>query len=95
MAVKSKEELLEIIKKRTEGDESEDTLAFIEDFTDTYDDLVQQAKDIGGFKAKYEDLSAKYKERFFSSESDDPDDPIESPKEEPKPMTFEDLFKPI
>ena len=90
MAVKTKEELLEAVKIRVGDDTSEEALAFIEDITDTYDSLNKQIDESGDWKSKYDNLSAKYKERFFSDVKDEPE-----PDPEPKkktPMTFDDLF---
>ena len=94
MAVKTIEELLQAVKIRVGEDTSEEALAFIEDVTDTYDSMDKQIKESGDWKSKYDDLSAKYKERFFSGQKQPEPDP--DPEPEPKvPRTFDDLFKTV
>lgn len=97
MAVKTKEEILETVRTRL-GDQTDDeTISFLEDVTDTLTDLETRANGDGeNWKQRYKDNDAewrkKYKERFFSSEPDDPKEPKQEEEEE-KPKTFEDLFK--
>lgn len=99
MAVKTKGEILEAIKARIGDDTSDEALAFIEDVTDTFDDLDSRLAESGDWKEKYEkndaDWRAKYKERFFESSDNDTklmaEEEIE--KDEPdKPKTFDELF---
>lgn len=95
MAVKTKDEILNTLKERFKDDDSDDTLSFIEDISDTYDDLSEQVSKSGEWQKKYEqndkEWREKYKERFFSKPVDEPDLDIEP--EPNKPRTFEDLFK--
>lgn len=96
MAVKTREEILESVRTRV-GDQTDDeTIAFIEDISDTLNDLETKAKGDGtDWKAKYEENDAewrkKYTERFYSSE---PEPNPEPPKEDDtiKPKTFAELF---
>lgn len=89
MSIKTKDELLEAVKTRL-GDASDDeTLAFLEDFSDTIDSMSEGAE----WQAKYEENDRawrqKYHDRFFSSDDGEPD-----PEQEPdEKSTFEDLFK--
>lgn len=101
MAIKSKEELLEDIKKTTGDDTSDETLGLIEDITDTLNDYDEKVHDQTDWKQKYEDNDKewrnKYKERFFSTDGTDtvPKDTelIDTDDtEEKKPKTFLDLF---
>lgn len=96
MAVKTREEILTAVKARV-GDQTDDeTIAFLEDITDTLSDLETKAQGDGtDWKAKYEENDAewrkKYTERFYSSEpNDDPESP--KPDDTPKPKTFAELF---
>lgn len=96
MAVKTKEEILTAVKTRVGEQNDDDTIAFIEDITDTLSDLETKAQGDGtDWKSKYEENDAewrkRYTERFYSSEPDTPpdDDP---PEDKPKPKTFADLF---
>lgn len=92
MAIKSKAEILELVKARIGDDTSDEALAIIEDVTDTLDDYETRIADSGDWKARYEqndaDWRKKYKERFFS-----PTEEIDEPEEVEEKRTFEDLFK--
>lgn len=101
MAVKSKDDLLAELKTRFgEDDNSDDTLSFIEDISDTYDDLSEQVSKSGEWKDRYEqndrEWRQKYKERFFSKPSSEDETVTDTDEDEEtetkKPMTFEDLF---
>lgn len=97
MAVKSREELLEVVKKRVDGDTSEDAVMFVEDITDTYDDLVSKVSESGDWENKYKELAQKYKERFFEGKiENDPDDNTDpDPEEYTKIETYDDLFEEV
>lgn len=68
--VKTKEDILSSIKDMFKDDTSDSTLGFIEDVTDTINDLEGKASGQDDWKAKYEENDKewreKYKERFFS-----------------------------
>ena len=96
MAVKTREEILAEVKARVGEQTDDETIAFLEDVSDTLTDLETKAKGDGtNWKAKYEENDAewrkKYTERFYSS---DPEPDIQDPKpEEPQPpKTFAELF---
>lgn len=94
MAIKTKDELLELISTKFTEDTSDEALQIIEDVTDTMTDLEARASDTTNWKSKYEENDKewreKYKSRFFDGDST-PED--ETPKPEPKtPKTFDDLF---
>lgn len=98
MAIKTKDEILASIRERFAEDSSDETIAFIEDVSDTISDLESKAKGDGtDWKAKAKEIDdawrEKYKARFFSAsaENDEPDDTPEF--DEPKALKFEDLFK--
>lgn len=104
MAVKSKEEILSSLKERFKDDTSDDALAFIEDVSDTIDDLGKRVTDAGDWKAKYEENDKawreKYRDRFFNPPADGSDSTMpntsstdDDSEEESKPMNFEDLFE--
>lgn len=93
MAIKTKEEILEIVKTRIGDDSSEEALSFIEDITDTLEDKDRQIADSGDWKSKYDELTEKYKERFFSGDGGkEMPDPEEGEKKVELPTRFEDLF---
>lgn len=98
MSIKSREELLNGAKAIFGDSETDEVLEFLGDITDTLDDYENKVKDKEDWKTKYEENDSnwrkKYKERFFSSnknEEDDPLDPIDEPDDSPK--NFSDLFK--
>ena len=91
--VRTKDELLASIKDRFKDDTSDETISFIEDVSDTINDLETKASDETDWKSKYEENDKqwreKYRDRFFNTEGDDIKPLDEEP---PKPMNFEDLF---
>lgn len=93
MVIETREEYLKRIGDRI-GDSAED-LAFLEDMTDTYDNLtaLSDRETIARLTADNEELRRKYKERFFTpADASDPDPDQEEPEEEVKTQ-FEELFK--
>lgn len=95
MAVRTREEILESIRTRVGEATDDETIAFIEDVTDTLTDLETKANGDGeNWEEKYrendESWRKKYTERFFSKEPEPEPDP--EPKSEPI-KTFADLFK--
>ena len=96
MSVRTREEILESIRARVGEQTDDETISFLEDVTDTLTDFETRANGDGeDWKQRYKDNDAewrkKYTERFFSGEPTDP--PKDQPSEQPKPKTFEDLFK--
>ena len=98
MAVRTRDEILESLRARIGDSTDDDTLAFIEDVTDTLSDYETRVSDSTNWKEKYETNDAewrqRYRDRFFgNSESEvvEIDNVVETETE--KPMTFEDLFK--
>lgn len=91
MAVKTKEELLTAIRAKVGEDSGDETLALIEDISDTIDSMNNNDKE--NWKQKYEDNDAawrqKYRDRFFGTTGDDDD--VEEPEE--KALTYDELFK--
>lgn len=100
MAVLSRDQFFSRIQDALGTDTSDDTIAFIEDMTDTYNDLEHRANGDGtDWERRYHELDEswkqRYRHRFFSgngqsnlpnTESDiDNDDNSES-------ITFGDLF---
>lgn len=100
MAVKTREEILESFKTRLGENPDDDSISFLEDFTDTLDDFEKRAKGDGtDWKSKYEENDAnwrkKYTERFFSVEPEPEPKPEPKPEPDDTPRTFSDLFKEI
>lgn len=106
MAVKSKEDILSAIKDKFKDDTTDSTLSFIEDVSDTINDLESKASGEQNWKKKYEDNDKqwreKYKERFFSGapakkeeqeEEQEPEEKVPGYRDDGTPMSFNDLFK--
>ena len=105
--VKTKEEILGSIKDKFKDDTSDEALSFIEDVTDTINDLEHKAQNETDWKSKYEENDKewreKYKERFFSGDPVQPSTATETEpekeehipgyKDDGTPMSFSDLFK--
>lgn len=96
MAVRTKDEILELVRARVGDDSSDEVIEFIEDITDTLNDYEARLSDSTDWRAKYEENDAewreKYKARFFGKEvvETEIDD-----EEEDKPMKYEDLFEEV
>lgn len=97
MAVRTKDELLEIIKGRVGDDSSDETISFLEDITDTLSDYEEKAtnSDTEDWKTKYEENDKmwreKYRERFFSKEVEKEDEDFS--EDEVKSLSYDDLFE--
>ena len=97
MAVRTKDELLEIIKGRIGDDTSDETISFLEDITDTLSDYEEKAtnSDTEDWKTKYEENDKmwreKYRERFFSKEVEKEDEDFSD--DEVKSLSYDDLFE--
>lgn len=93
MAVRTRDEIIELVKARIGEDTSDEALGFLEDISDTLSDYDTRITESGDWKVKYEENDAewrkRYKDRFEGKEVDDPD------PEEPEVKTYryEDLFK--
>ena len=97
MAIKTKEELLSSIKTVLGDNTDDNSLAIIEDISDTYDDMNNKAKGDGkDWKAEAEKIDRewrqKYHDRFFNPNNDEDVDPLKPESIEPKKYRFEDLF---
>ena len=101
MAVVTLDELMERIRSLIGEDTSDEALALIEDFTDTFTDLETRTGE--DWKSKYDDLDKtwreKYKARFFQKQDDketNPEDVIgdneEDLKDESIETSFDELF---
>lgn len=100
MAVRTKDELLNLIKEHLGEDTSDSALQLVEDFSDTIDSLTNNS-DGEDWKTKYEqndaDWRKKYRDRFFNTGSAEGDDKAQQKNEESdeptEPTTFDELFK--
>lgn len=94
------------IKERVGEDSSDEALKFLEDMTDTFNDLhtratTQNKKTDEDWKKEIEEVEnkwrTKYRDRFFSGSNndDDVDDMVMPEVKKPTPeesVTFDDLF---
>lgn len=97
-----RDEFFEKIHARIGTDTSEDAIAFVEDMTDTYNDLERRlAGDGEDWKRKYDELDAawkeKYKHRFFSGDNSaiptDSMDQQDDQSRKDETITIDELFK--
>lgn len=93
--VRTKEELLTMIKERVGEGVSDDDLSFVEDMTDSINAMSSSADEITRLKAENERIDKewrqKFKERFFNTGSE-----VEETKEyveDRAPKRYEDLFE--
>lgn len=104
MSILKKTELMEKLKTIIGDKNDDETLAFIEDVSDTFDDKNKGTTSDEDWQKKYDELDnkwrEKYKERFFNKSGNE-EDIKEDEKlidestegEEKKPLTFDNLFK--
>lgn len=89
MARKSVEELLASAKTILGENTSDEALAFMEDISDS---MQSDAED---WKARYDENDAAWRKRYaerFMSTGDDSDNQLDE-TDEPKRLTYENLFK--
>lgn len=92
MAIKTKQEVLEGLKKFIpDEDTSDDTLTFLKDVADTLD----AGADGAAWKQKAEDVEKEWKQKYKDAFYNPPDkpDPEPDPDPEPKHRSYADLFK--
>lgn len=102
MAVRTREELLKIVRDYVKDNTDDATLQLLEDVDDTFKDFAEKSKDETDWKAKFEENDkewrTKYKERFMSGGDDNKNDINPTPADEKKEEnedekeTFNDLF---
>lgn len=94
--VKSRDEILEIIRSRIGDDNSDEALSFIEDITDTMNDYESRLADSTDWKTRYEENDKnwreRYKDRFFNNEIEETEITATEVVDE-TPTTFEELFE--
>lgn len=100
MAVLSKEDYFTKLQTQIGTDTSEEAISFLEDMTDTYNDLQNKVNNKGvDWEQKYHDLdkawSEKYRHRFFSGTNGGNIDSGDDSEEEDNSKTIqvEDLFQ--
>lgn len=102
MSVLNKDDFLSRLQERIGDDTSDEAMAFIEDMTDTFNDLETRSSGSNDeqWQTRLDELDKswreKYKARFFNTETT-PEDVKEEQKEDVKDdenveKTFDDLF---
>lgn len=92
MAIKTKQEVLDGLKKFIPNDDtSDDTLAFLQDVSDTLDAGAENVD----YKQLLADNDKKWRQKYRDAFYNPPDkpDPEQEPDSEPKRRSYADLFK--
>lgn len=97
MSVKTRDEIMEAIRKRIGEDTSDEAIALLEDVTDTFTDYETRVADKTDWKTKYDEMDAnwrkKYMDRFSGKTGEDiKEEQEEQIKEDSEPRTFDELF---
>lgn len=97
MAVRAKDEIINILQGRIGEDTSDDALTLLEDVNDTLSDYDRRLSGATDWETKYNELDAswrqKYKERFFQPTETVVEDNKEDLIEESRTRSFDDLFR--
>lgn len=93
MAVRTTQEIIDALKESLGASPDDSQLAILEDVSDTFADLIEKSGE--DWKTKYEENDKAWRKRYtdrFSGKADtDQDSYVDDP--EPKPITYESLFK--
>lgn len=97
MAVKTRDEIMEAIRKRIGEDTSDEAISLLEDVTDTFADYETKVADKTDWKTKYDEMDAswrkKYMDRFSGKTGEEiKDEQEEQIKDDSEPRTFDELF---
>ena len=102
MAILSKNDFMSKIKEIIGEDTSDNALAFVEDMTDTYNDLEGKKSDDTDWKSMYEENDKKWREKYrarffdYSAEADPLPQPQVADKTEEEiraeTITVKDIF---
>lgn len=86
---RSKEELLQSLKSFIGEDESENAIAFLEDFSDSFADNSEELVEVTN---KYNSLKKRYKERFFGEGGEGEKLAEDEIEDKEKEIKIKDLF---
>lgn len=97
MSVKTRDEIIEAIRKRIGEDTSDEAISLLEDVTDTFEDYETKVADKTDWKAKYNEMDAswrkKYMDRFSGKIGEEvKEEQEEQIKDDSEPRTFDELF---
>ena len=100
MAILNREEFFARLNERLGNDTSDESIKFLEDMTDTYNDLETRANnDAADWERKYHELDEtwkkRYRHRFFNGSSSNFVSEKETEEEdyEPEEVSIEKLFE--
>lgn len=97
MAVKTRDEIMEAIRKRIGEDTSDEAISLLEDVADTFADYETKVADKTDWKTKYDEMDAswrkKYMDRFSGKTGEEiKEEQEEQIKDDSEPRTFDELF---
>lgn len=97
MAVKTRDEIVEAVRKRIGEDTSDEAISLLEDVTDTFADYETRVADKTDWKTKYDEMDAswrkKYMDRFSGKTGEEvKEEQEEQIKDDSEPRTFDELF---
>lgn len=97
MAVKTRDEIVEAVRKRIGEDTSDEAISLLEDVTDTLADYETRVADKTDWKTKYGEMDAswrkKYMDRFSGKTGEEvKEEQEEQIKDDSEPRTFDELF---
>lgn len=97
MAVKTRDEIMEAIRKRIGEDTSDEAISLLEDVTDTLEDYETKVADKTDWKTKYDEMDAswrkKYMDRFSGKTGEEvKEEQEEQIKDDSETRTFDELF---
>ena len=97
MAVKTRDEIVEAVRKRIGEDTSDEAISLLEDVTDTFTDYETRVADKTDWKTKYDEMDAswrkKYMDRFSGKTGEEvKEEQEEQIKDDSEPRTFDELF---
>ncbi len=98
MAVRTKEELLASLRANLTDETADDSIALIEDISDTLTDAETRANGDGiNWEQKYRENDAnwrkRYTERFYNTEVEGEPEGAQTGEQEKRRLTYENLFK--
>lgn len=97
MGVKTRDEIIEAVRKRIGEDTSDEAISLLEDVTDTFADYETKVADKTDWKTKYDEMDAswrkKYMDRFSGKTGEEvKEEQEEQIKDDSEPRTFDELF---
>lgn len=96
--VRTKEELIELVKNRIGENATDEDISFLEDVTDTVESFAspEKAEEAAEWERKYRENDAQWRERYiarFNGKEEISEPETEVIYDEVKKYTYDDLFK--